>query len=112
MTEAQTFEIQQQCVRDVGRALPCAGLEKKGPVSASERRRVKISVTHRPRGAVSSRRLVGADQVLRVYETALALSASNSACVIAPWSSSSLALAISAADPPAASRTYWSNAAF
>ena len=39
-------------------------------------------------------------------EQALVLIASNSAWVIAPLSSSSLALAISAADPPAASRTY------
>jgi hypothetical protein len=42
----------------------------------------------------------------RSYASALAFSASNSACVIAPESSSSLAFAISAADPPpAVSRT-------
>jgi hypothetical protein len=44
--------------------------------------------------------------------SAFTLSCSNSSWVIAPESSSSLALAISAADPPAASRTYWSNSCF
>ena len=46
------------------------------------------------------------------YETAFALIASNSCCVIVPSSSSALALAISSAEPPAASRTYWSNCSF
>jgi hypothetical protein len=46
------------------------------------------------------------------YDSALALIASNSDCVMAPASSSSFALAISAAEPPAASCTYSSNAAF
>jgi hypothetical protein len=46
------------------------------------------------------------------YESAFALIVSNSSWVIVPASSSSLALAISAADPPAASRTYWSNDCF
>jgi hypothetical protein len=42
----------------------------------------------------------------RSYASAFAFSASNSCCVIAPASSSSLAFAISPADPPpAASRT-------
>jgi hypothetical protein len=42
----------------------------------------------------------------RSYASAFAFSASNSSCVIAPESSSSLAFAISAADPPpAVSRT-------
>ena len=40
------------------------------------------------------------------YDTAFALIASNSAWVIVPASRSSFAFAISAADPPAASRTY------
>ncbi len=45
-------------------------------------------------------------RVPRSYASALAFSASNSSCVIAPESSSSLAFAISAADPPpAVSRT-------
>src|SRR5207247_7983180 len=44
--------------------------------------------------------------------SAFCLMASNSACEIAPWSSSCLALAISvAAPPPALSRTYLSNCA-
>jgi hypothetical protein len=47
-----------------------------------------------------------------LYDSAFALSASNSSWVIVPASSSSFAFAISAADPPAASRTYWSNACF
>jgi hypothetical protein len=47
-----------------------------------------------------------------LYASVFALIASNSAWVIVPESSSSLARAISAADPPAASRTYWSNACF
>lgn len=42
----------------------------------------------------------------RSYASAFAFSASNSSCVIAPESTSSLAFAISAADPPpAVSRT-------
>jgi hypothetical protein len=47
-----------------------------------------------------------------LYRSAFAVSLSNSSCVIAPASSNSLALAISVADPPAASRTYWSNSCF
>ena len=40
------------------------------------------------------------------YDTAFALIASNSSWLIVPASRSSFALAISAADPPEASRTY------
>ena len=48
----------------------------------------------------------------RGHVSALAFSASNSCCVIVPESSSALALAISSAEPPAASRTRSSNALF
>ena len=67
-----------------------SGKTQQRPVVLRHHRRIRLAAWPQP----------------ALYESALALIASNSSWVIAPESSSCLAWAISPAEPPAASRTY------
>ena len=76
------------------------GVEAHGKVTAEDYERVLVPAVD------AARARAGGGGVRLLYASALAFSVSNSSCVIAPASSSSLAFAISAADPPpAVSRT-------